>query len=276
MQILKWSRLVGSGEAFHAARNVVTREVPLHGHDFAEVLWVDAGRGVHRVNGGTSEIAEGDLVMIRPTDFHSIASAPGELLELTNVAFASATLDFLGERYFREEAWMAWRDGGPPFSRRVESSALRACNGWVDELAAGPRDRFSIERFLLSLVGALRPCEAVDLPPGTPDWLVGACREIEKIENFSDGAAGFTRVAGRGREHVARSVREHLKTTPSDFVNAIRMRHAARQLTMSRLSVVEIALECGIENLSHFYRLFRKQHGTTPREYRLARHRPIT
>lgn len=52
MKILRWSQIRHAG-AFHAARTALSRTRPLayHGHDFAEMFWVDAGRGIHRING---------------------------------------------------------------------------------------------------------------------------------------------------------------------------------------------------------------------------------
>jgi AraC family cel operon transcriptional repressor len=46
------------------------------------------------------------------------------------------------------------------------------------------------------------------------------------------------------------------------------MDHAARLLTGSNDSLAEIAIDCGIPNLSHFHKLFLSHHGQTPANYR--------
>ena len=38
---------------------------------------------------------------------------------------------------------------------------------------------------------------------------------------------------------------------------------------MTDRKILDIALECGLGNLGYFYRLFAKQYGLTPRQYRL-------
>ncbi len=276
MQILKWRDIGRDGQGFHAARDTLTSLVALHGHDFAEVFWVDAGRGVHRVNDLVRPLETGDLVMIRPRDCHSIQPDKGQTLELTNVAFSRETLGFLRERYFADKDWAFWESGRHPYAVRLDRSQLQVFNHRADRLAAAPPEAIHMERFLINLLADLRSAPSRDLPADTPDWLAHACAEIERPEYFSQGASGFTRAAGRGREHVARSVRQYFGTSPTEYVNKVRMRHAARQLVMSRQSILDIALECGIENLSHFYRLFRGEHGMTPRRYRLLHHRPIS
>jgi AraC family cel operon transcriptional repressor len=53
------------------------------------------------------------------------------------------------------------------------------------------------------------------------------------------------------------------------------MEFAARELRVTSRPIADIALDCGLNNLSHFYSLFRSAHGQTPRAYRLAHHRIV-
>ena len=46
------------------------------------------------------------------------------------------------------------------------------------------------------------------------------------------------------------------------------MQYAAMALGSSDQSISGVALDCGIENMSHFYKLFRAHYGVTPRAYR--------
>ena len=48
------------------------------------------------------------------------------------------------------------------------------------------------------------------------------------------------------------------------------MQYAATALGSSDRSISDIALDCGIENMSHFYKLFRAHYGVTPRAYRMV------
>ena len=121
----------------------------------------------------------------------------------------------------------------------------------------------------------MNPAQSDPLPDDTPDWLAHACRAIQKRDNFSRGVERFLRLCGRSREHAARSMRRHLKTTPTDYVNKLRIAHAQRQLEMGGPDILDISLDCGIDNLSHFYQLFRAATGLTPRAYRLAHRKPL-
>lgn len=276
MEILRWSKIAGKA-AFHAGRDTKTaaRPLPDHGHDFAEIFWIDAGQGTHRINGASLPLRAGSLVLMRPSDCHGMVTGPREELRLTNVAFPRETLEFLRHRYFPGPNWAFSPLGKYPVTRQVEPSQLSRFNHWADELSRSPRERLYLERFLLNILAELSLEQNEALVLDAPEWLLQACRAIRKPEHFSRGTSEFLRLCGRSREHVARSVRRHLGTTPTDYVNGVRMAYAKRQLEMGDRGILDIGFDCGMENMSHFYARFRTATGTTPRKYRLVHRKPL-
>lgn len=69
-----------------------------------------------------------------------------------------------------------------------------------------------------------------------------------------------------------------LGTTPSAFIQARRLDHAARLLSQTRRDapVTAIAFDSGFSDLSSFCRLFRRKFGVTPRDYRTGLRRAPT
>lgn len=53
-----------------------------------------------------------------------------------------------------------------------------------------------------------------------------------------------------------------------DYLNRIRLNHAKQMIRTTGLSITEVWVESGFESQSSFNRIFRKQEGMTPREYR--------
>ena len=113
-------------------------------------------------------------------------------------------------------------------------------------MSAAPRDVFHIERFLLNLLAELLRERDDAAAEGAPDWLAQACRAIRERENFSGGVERFLALCGRSREHAARTVRQLMGTTPTAYVNGIRMTYARRQLEMGDREILDIALDCGL------------------------------
>lgn len=127
----------------------------------------------------------------------------------------------------------------------------------------------------MNLVLEVRPPHFEGLPPEAPDWLLAACHEFSRPGNLARGVPQLVDRCGYSREHVARAFRRWLNTTPTAWLNRLRLFHAGQMLAMSEQSILQISQDCGFANLSHFYQLFGAQFGVTPRQYRLAHRRAL-
>lgn len=273
---LRLDEFARPGEAYHFAR-VNLPAMPakdVHRQDFHEIFWVEAGQGVHLINGHPRDLYPGLCLCVQPDDAHSVRSKPGHALRIVNIAFPSRTWLSLRKRYFQESPDFFH---GPIGDRETDltpwlSTELLTA---AEDLATGPRTSLKIERFLINFFYRLATRSIPEESPQLPDWLEHACREIRVKKAFAGGVPAFARLAGRSSEHLARQVRRHLHKTPTDIVNEARLAHAATELQSSGHSIAEIALDCGVENLSHFYNLFRRHFGCTPRQYRLRNQRIV-
>ena len=57
-------------------------------------------------------------------------------------------------------------------------------------------------------------------------------------------------------------------TTITDYINSTRIRQALILLNTSSLPIGEVASRCGFLDSNYFSRIFKKQLGLSPREYR--------
>jgi AraC-like DNA-binding protein len=69
-------------------------------------------------------------------------------------------------------------------------------------------------------------------------------------------------------EHLVRTFRRGLGTTPAAAMRALRLDWAARRLGESDLPVQEVARAAGFADPFHFARCFRRQYGCPPTEFR--------
>ena len=54
------------------------------------------------------------------------------------------------------------------------------------------------------------------------------------------------------------------------YVNMIKIRAACAMLEANKLSLTEIALECGFNSSSYFCKVFKREVGVSPKAYRAA------
>lgn len=277
VQTFRWSKIGGAGKC-RAAVSLLRgpQAFPIHRHDFPEVFWITRGTGVHWINGGERPLHAGALVLIRPRDAHGFSSdARGMCVH--NVAIHPGTVNFVRKRYFLQDDSF-WGGKAAPIPPHYEMGVdqIERLKVAFEELCLGPTDGFQAERFLLNLLQlvhvAPRLAEAHPLAGGLnlPDWLAQALTRWKgDAKHFSGGTPAFARFAGRSPEHVARVLRECTGRTPTDWLNEMRMAHAAKQLEVTNRKIVDIAMECGFASLGHFYAVFQQIHGCSPRAYRM-------
>lgn len=69
-------------------------------------------------------------------------------------------------------------------------------------------------------------------------------------------------------QYFCRLFKKAIGHSPMEYINEYRIKQTRRLLEETSLSVTEICLECGYNNLGNFLREFRKYTGTTPLQYR--------
>ena len=74
--------------------------------------------------------------------------------------------------------------------------------------------------------------------------------------------------AGMSEGHFCRVFKQYTLKTPVQFVNGVRLTHAADQLTNTNKRVLDIAMDCGFNSVSYFIEVFRESFGITPSKYR--------
>ena len=68
--------------------------------------------------------------------------------------------------------------------------------------------------------------------------------------------------------HINRVFQKHFGESVKDYNRKIYMREAAKLLTSTNMSIQEIIKEIGLDNRTHFYKLFFESYQMTPAEYR--------
>ncbi|WP_309399287.1 helix-turn-helix domain-containing protein [Cerasicoccus maritimus] len=243
----------------------------LHSQDYHEFFWIEGGRGKHAINEQSRLMETGYLALIRHDDIHGFSAWDTDgRTSLINFAFPSRLwyqirdTFFPGKPVFFDQPDIADREYQIGLDERERLRHLGT------DLAAGRLTTGNAAAFLHGSLSMLanHVNNQAQIPQG-PEWLIRAVRKIESWPYFVGGVPEFVRIAGRSHEHVSRDCRRLLNTTPRDIVNRARIQWASIQLETTTKEIVDIAHECGYENLGHFYKVFKQQLNTTPRQHRL-------
>jgi AraC family transcriptional regulator len=126
----------------------------------------------------------------------------------------------------------------------------------------------AVEGLVLELLAECSRSRARLPRSSPPRWLGHVCELLRNrfAENLS--LSEVAAAAGVSADHLARSFRAHNGCTPGEYVRRLRVEFACRQLTVSQLSLVEIALDAGFTDQSHFTKTFKRLMGVTPAAFR--------
>ncbi len=99
--------------------------------------------------------------------------------------------------------------------------------------------------------------------------------EIKKYieNNLSSHSLTIDNIAenfGIHRSTLSTMFRRNMELSTKDYITEMRLKKAEHLLTSTKNKISEIAAMCGFNDPNYFSRLFRKERGMTPREYRDA------
>ena len=129
-----------------------------------------------------------------------------------------------------------------------------------------------VEGLALEILGIA--CRAGSAPPrgSRPQWLARVRDRLESSFRERLQIGDLAREAGVHPVSLARAFRAHFGESPGDHVRRLRVEWAARELrSRAPRPLVEIALDAGFCDQSHFQRVFRRLTGTSPGAFRSAR-----
>ncbi len=258
------------GQSVHLTRATVLPRRPktLHTHDYVELFWVQNGIIRHHSEDGVNTLSEGTLVVVPKGKAHAL-QGKGDHAMVVMLCLATTLTNNIAKRH-------------TPCARVVHALCIRefardprqmaALNQAAMRLERSPCDALSAEAFLLPLlVDLLDEPDFTDAPP----WLSKAYSDAQDPAIFREGAAGFVALTGKAHPHVSRTMKQHSGQTPVQYINDLRMNYAARALTGSSDALPEIATDIGLQNMSHFHKLFRAKFGVTPAQFRADKQRNV-
>lgn len=279
MKIYKSEKLIEHGKHIHVFfKQKETRKMPLHTHDFIEIVYILSGNVTQYINGSPYEMKRGDLLFLNYGSTHAFDACDG--FDYINVCFSPEVLGdsiITSQNAFSILSLTAFNElrgdnnaGTISFSgkerHRIEAilfSMLRECQeksvGWhtVTEHYLG---------ILLSYM--LRHTELV-LPESDDNRIWQDLSEF--IEANLDSPLKLSVLAGKcfyNPSYFSRVFKERFGVSPIEYITERRLDAAIRLLTETDLSIDEISRRVGFSDRRNFYHAFSKHIGCTPSEYR--------
>lgn len=244
-----------------------------HRHEYYELFVLLEGSTLHCVNGAEFPLGAGDLVFIRPDDAHDYRCEPGQRFSMLNFTFTRETAEgmfcYLGEGF----PTRALLGAAYPPQVHLSEENLRAFRARMAGVCAisdrnAAKRKTALRGLLIWLVAEQFADFGESDRRACPVWLSELCETMRRDGNFIGGSARLYELSGRSREHTARMMQKHMKMTPSEFVNRLRLNYIANMLRNSNHTIADIVFESGFNNLGWASECFRLRYKMTMRQYR--------
>ncbi len=272
----------------HEQRSLLVRrfqvpqfDVPWHYHPEYELTYIVQGCGRRFVGDHVESFVAGDLVLIGPDMPHfwrsddeyyqpeSTLIAEWIVLQFP-LAFPQQVLQNLPEAAAITNLLARARYG-----LRFSAEAASQTSNDVNRLATqtGLEQVLTTMHILNQLATDRDACllasEGYQLAPGAAET-ERMKRVLEfTLAHFRSGIRieQIASVSGMAPAAFCRYFKKRTRKTYIEYLNELRIGHARKLLTNANLSIGQVGLECGFNNISHFHRQFKLDTGMTPLRY---------
>jgi AraC family L-rhamnose operon regulatory protein RhaS len=244
-------------------------------HAFLELFFVHSGSGAFQIAGQEHACQRNDVVVVPPRQAHTIVDNPAHPLTLYAVCVASTVVRH--EPAIFERLPVGRVRIGKSLADETRATFRRLLFEQTQQQAFGPTLIVGLTlQMLASLARAtaqLTPRVMSGVEPQSAErraaverYVAGLAHRFFERSSLDDAAAEL----GMSRRRFTTLFAEVTGQTWADYLAELRVEYAQTLLRDTPRSIVSIAFECGYEELSSFYRAFKRATGHSPGDWRAA------
>ncbi len=253
-----------------------TEKFRMHFHDYYEIFLTLSDNVTHFVNDRSFVLKKNTLVFIRKEDTHYYYKSLKNELSFINIAFTEQLLksmfEFLTEAFCSNDLMTAEFPPSVVLSEKNKDwlvERIESLNGIeLDDTSAL---KYEARVLIFQIFTKFFSTFANDTAPTQremPIWLLRLDNKMRKIENFSKPSAHMVALSGKSRAHLGRVLQKHYGKTIPNYIHDLRLNYFANSLINTDIPILELCYNCGFENISWAYTLFKQKYGLSPLKFR--------
>lgn len=250
-------------------------DISIHWHEEIEITYVVSGSIKHQLNGKNVKINAGEAIYINAKQLHLIQS-DDEDCELYCLIFHPMLLsasNFIAQKYVLP---IVENEKLDYFFLREEDERQKSVLDRIVEIKQLEDD----PAFEIKAMAKLHEMwsDIYDVLPKMKSNEAVVNEDLHRVQKMMTcihkGYAGdlgldeICKAGGVGKTKATELFGEYINMTPVEYLVNYRLELAAKLLSSTKDSVLNIALATGFSDSSYFARIFRKRVGCSPLEYR--------
>ena len=261
---------------YHIENRGQSFQIPVHWHDELEIIYVKSGFLTVNISGENYIGKPGDAFVVSPGNLHFMGSQTGTvdyftfLFPLKYIAFRSD--DMLDDKLIEP-----LNSGHLIISPEIKDTVKEQCEqlarvyaAEIDKSESKITSQIRKKIILLQFIHELWKKGFIVENDTTGRNTV----EKEMVSYIQQNYMGKILLREFGEQfhlsekYISRYFKEHFHITLSQYVTYLRLEHAKQMLQETDISVTEVAMQSGYQNISYFIRSFKKTYGVSPLKYR--------
>ena len=261
---------------YHIKNEGRSFQIPAHWHDELEIIYVKSGFLTVSISGENYIGTPGDAFVVSPGNLHFMGSQTGTvdyftfLFPLKYIAFRSD--DMLDDKLIEP-----LNSGHLMISPEIKDTVKEQCEqlarvyaAEIDKSESKITSQIRKKIILLQFIHELWKKGFIVENDTTGRNTV----EKEMVSYIQQNYMGKILLREFGEQfhlsekYISRYFKEHFHITLSQYVTYLRLEHAKQMLQETDISVTEVAMQSGYQNISYFIRSFKKTYGVSPLKYR--------
>lgn len=241
-----------------------------HLHISFEILIQLSGKVQNTVNDSSRILVPGNIVLMRPGDWHTIDVFPDEPHLHRDIYIRPEKMhricDFLSPTLFDELT-----ASSEPIYFDISATRMRTLEHQLFLFNKKTFHSFDYESMHSCICFNLLSYYieyAVLSKNAYPDWLRKFLIYLNNPEHLTLKIDELAKVTNYSREHLSRIFKKHLGQTLESYVTDLRMSYSLELLSDTDFSIALITNELGYDSQNSFTNNFRKQFGVTPMVWR--------
>ncbi len=275
-------KLLEAGKLIQVRTHTRFVHFPKHKHNYIEVIYMCSGATHHVVNGEDVRLERGELLFLNQRATQEIYPAKENDIAVNFIIlpeFFDSALRMMGAEKnllrdfiidsLREESsssgYLHFKVADIlPIQNLVENLIWTIVNKQSNKRSI---NQATMGLLFLQLMNHMDKLETGE-GSGQQKLIITVLSYIE--EHYRDGE--LTQLANSLHYDfywLSKEIKKRTGKTYTELVQTKRLNQAAYLLSTTSMSVMEVAMTVGYDNISYFHRIFQRQFGVTPRTYRI-------
>ena len=249
----------------------------IHAHDYYQIWYILRGNCTHRIDNSKFRLGNGDMIIIPPYSYHSMADGSDDLI----VIGVDFTDGFFSDTDANKNL-MAYCIN-PIFLKHDNTKAVFFADNNIENLLIEMFDEFThknpfydtvIKSNLSKILVILSRTINYDIPNTKNQRAIAEVLKYihsnltEKIQ-----IEDLCKISKMSETLLSTSFKRSTDKNIIEYINSLKINKAKQLLAETDMRVVEIAYELGFSDGSYFNRVFKKFVGMTPHVYRREKRR---